>query len=414
MIFQNNKNIYEEIKFISKLIFDILKIPIYFLDESNNLIISFEQKYNNNPLSSNKEIFTELFLNENNCNFPIIKSTKCLENYFSINLKVNNNFLGKFVVGPSVFSSVNEETINKIILANNIQMNYKIDLIKFYSSLKSIDYLRLVNASLLCYYCIYNKMIHPSTVIEKNSSVKNLQEKIKNSSDKIFLGNRQNTLFHHSLQYEKNIFKCIQQGDSEDLLRCINANPQGEPGILSMNPLRNKKDLIICVITLATRAAIDGGLGSELAYSLSDAYIQNLERIESIPELENLKNKALFDFADKVHKLREFKYPKNIFLCQNYISKHLYDDITLSHISNFLGLSKKYLSSLFSKSMGITLTEYIQKQKIEEAKFLLTSTNYSIIAICEFLKFHDQSHFTKIFKKFTGLTPKKYKDSSTL
>lgn len=92
----------------------------------------------------------------------------------------------------------------------------------------------------------------------------------------------------------------------------------------------------------------------------------------------------------------------------------MYNDITLSHISNFLGLSKKYLSTLFSKSMGITLTEYIQKQKIEEAKFLLTSTNYSIIAICEFLKFHDQSHFTKIFKKFTGLTPKKYKDSSTL
>ncbi|WP_234123697.1 helix-turn-helix domain-containing protein [Clostridium hydrogenum] len=414
MIFQNNTNIYEEIKFISKMMFDILKIPVYFLDESNNLIISFEQKYNNNPLSNNKEIFTKLFLNENSCNFPIIKSTKCLENYFSINLKINNNFLGKFVVGPSVFSPVNEETINKIILVNNIQLNYKINLIKFYSSLKEMDYLLLVNASLLFYYCIYNKMLQPSTVIEKNSSIKNLEQKIKNSNDKIFLENRQNTLFHHSLQYEKNIFKCIQKGDSEGLLSCINANPQGKPGMLSINPLRNKKNLVICVITLATRAAMDGGLDAELAYSLSDAYIQNLERIESIPEIENLKNKALFAFADKVHKLREFKYPKNIFLCQNYISKHLYDDITLSHISNFLGLSKKYLSSLFSKSMGITLTEYIQKQKIEEAKFLLTSTNYSIIAICEFLKFHDQSHFTKIFKKFTGLTPKKYKDSPTL
>lgn len=400
----------EEIKFISKLIFDILKIPIYFLDKNNNLIFSFEHKYNNNPLLNNKEIFTELFHNDNKHSFPIIKSTKCLENYFAINLNKDNTFLGKFIVGPSVFSSVNEETINKIILVNNIQINYKFDLIRFYSSLKVMDYSHLVNASVLLYYCIYNRMIEPSTVIEKNSSIKNLDKKIKSSTNKVLLKNRENSIFHHSLTYEKNIFESIKRGDKKDLLQYINANPQGEPGTLSINPLRSKKNLIICVITLATRASMDGGLDPELAYSLSDAYIQNLEGLESLNELENLKNKALCDFADKVHKIKEFKYPKTIFLCQEYISKHLYEYLTLSNIAASLGISKKYLSGLFSKNLGITLTEYIQKQKIEEAKFLLTSTNYSIVYICELLKFNDQSHFTKIFKKFTGLTPKKYKN----
>jgi len=401
----------EEIEFISKLIFDILKIPIYFLDKNNNLIFSFEHKYNNNPLINNKEVFTEIFLNDNSCNFPIIKSTKYLENYFAINLNKRNAFLGKFIVGPSIFSSINEETINKIILVNNIQINHKIDLIKFYSSLKVMDYSHLVNASVLLYYCIYNKMIEPSTVIEKNSSIKDLEAKMKSISNKILLKNRENAIFHHSLAYEKNIFESVKRGDKKNLLQYINANPQGEPGTLSINPLRSKKNLIICIITLATRAAMDGGLDPELAYSLSDAYIQSLESLESLSELENLKNKALCDFASKVHKIKEFKYPKTIFLCQNYISKHLYENITLSDIADFLGLSKKYLSGLFSKSLGITLTEYIQKQKIEEAKFLLTSTNYSIVYISELLKFHDQSHFTKIFKKFTGLTPKKYKNS---
>lgn len=408
MFFQNNTT--EEIKFVSKLMFDILKIPVYFLDKNNNLIFSFEHKYNNNPLLDNKKTFTELFYDINNCNFPIIKSTKYLENYFAINLKKDKTFLGKLIVGPSIFSPVNEETINKIILVNNLRINYKIDLIKFYSSLKIMDYTHLVNASALLYYCIYNKMVEPSTIIEENSSIKNLEEKIKLSSNKILFTNRENTNFHHSLAYEKNIFQSIKRGDKKNLLRYINANPQGEPGTLAINPLRSKKNLIICVITLATRSSIAGGLDAELAYSLSDAYIQNLESLESLKELENLKNKALCDFADKVHKLKEFKYPKTIFLCQDYISKHLYENISLSDIAAFLGLSKKYLSGLFSKSLGITLTEYIQKQKIEEAKFLLTSTNYSIVYICELLKFHDQSHFTKIFKKITGLTPKKYKN----
>lgn len=408
MFFQSNLN--EEIEFVSKLIFDILNIPVYFLDKNNKIIFSFEHKYNNNPILNNKETFANLFCDINDCNFPVIKSTQLLENYFAINLKKDDTFLGKFIVGPSVFYSINEETINKIILINNLQMNYKIDLMKFYSSLKIMDYTHLVNASALLYYCIYNKMIEPSTIIEKNSAIKNLEEKINSSSNKVLLTNRQNTTFHHSLTYEKNIFHSIKQGDKKSLLKYINANPQGEPGTLSINPLRSKKNLIICIITLATRASIDGGLDPELAYSLSDAYIQNLESLESLTELENLKNKVLCDFADKVRKIKEFKYPKAIFLCQDYVSKHLYESITLSDISASLGLSKKYLSGLFSKSLGITLTEYIQKQKIEEAKFLLASTNYSIVYICELLKFHDQSHFTKIFKKITGLTPKKYKN----
>lgn len=409
MFFQSNTN--DEIEFVSKLIFDILKIPVYFLDKNNNLIFSFEHKYNNNPILNNKETFTNLFCDINDCNFPIIRSTQYLENYFAINLKKDDTFLGKFIVGPSVFYSINEETINKIILINNLQMNYKIDLIKFYSSLKIIDYTHLVNASALLYYCIYSKIIQPSTIIEKNSTIENLEEKIKSSNNKILLTNRENSTFHHSLTYEKNIFESIKRGDKKNLLRYINANPQGEPGTLSISPLRSKKNLIICMITLATRAAMDGGLDPELAYSLSDAYIQNLESLESLIELENLKNKALCNFADKVHKISEFKYPKTIFLCQDYISKHLYENITLSDIAVSLGLSKKYLSGIFSKSLGITLTEYIQKQKIGEAKFLLSSTNYSIVHICELLKFHDQSHFTKIFKKVTGITPKKYKNS---
>lgn len=410
MFFQNNAGISEEIEFISKIIFDILKIPVYFLDQNNNLIISFKHKYNNNPLLDNEKTFSELFSNSNNCDLPIIKSTKYLENYFAINLKKANTFLGKFIVGPSVFYPINEETINKLILINNIKINYKIDLIKFYSSLKVIDYTHLVNASLLLHYCIYNKIVDPSIVIELNSSMKDLEEKITNSSNKILSENHKNLIFHNSLAYEKNIFNSIKQGDKEGLLHHINSNPQGEPGTLSINPLRNKKNLIICIITLATRAAIDGGLEPELAYSLSDTYIQCLEGFENIYSLENLKIKALCDFADKVHKIKKFKYPKTIFLCQNYISKHLYENITLSNIADFFGLSKKYLSGLFSKNTGITLTEYIQTQKIEEAKFLLSSTSYPIIYICELLRFHNQSHFTKIFKKITGLTPKKYRN----
>ena len=116
------------------------------------------------------------------------------------------------------------------------------------------------------------------------------------------------------------------------------------------------------------------------------------------------------DFADNVLKAKNNKYSKPIISCQNYISKHLYQELSLSELAEFIGLSPKYLSALFHKEVGLTLTEYINSKKIEEAKHLLMSTNHSILDISDWLGFHDQSHFTKIFKKFTGVTPKKFMD----
>ena len=79
-----------------------------------------------------------------------------------------------------------------------------------------------------------------------------------------------------------------------------------------------------------------------------------------------------------------------------------------------INLSPQYISSLFKKEVGVSLSEYILKCKIDEAKYLLTHTNYSILEISTLLCFHDQSYFTKTFKRFTGITPKKYASKSSI
>ena len=61
-------------------------------------------------------------------------------------------------------------------------------------------------------------------------------------------------------------------------------------------------------------------------------------------------------------------------------------------------MNSDYLSILFKKEVGISLIEYIQRERIEEAKKLLTFTTYPLSDICASLNFSDQSYFTKIFK----------------
>ena len=84
-------------------------------------------------------------------------------------------------------------------------------------------------------------------------------------------------------------------------------------------------------------------------------------------------------------------------------------DISLDHLAEICHLSPNYLSSLFKKEVGISISEFIQQLRIDEAKKLLDLTNYSISEIGTFLNFNDQSYFIKTFKKHTGLTPKQYR-----
>jgi AraC-like DNA-binding protein len=121
---------------------------------------------------------------------------------------------------------------------------------------------------------------------------------------------------------------------------------------------------------------------------------------------------ALSDFADRVRKNRQTKYSKPINHCINYIFNHLYEHLTIGNLAELNNMHPNYLSSLFKKEVGVSLPEYVQRSKIDEAKSLLTFSDYSISKISSLLNYNDQSHFTKTFKKFTGITPKQYKNQT--
>lgn len=84
--------------------------------------------------------------------------------------------------------------------------------------------------------------------------------------------------------------------------------------------------------------------------------------------------------------------------CKNYINKNIYQTISLKQLARFTGKNPMYLSTLFKKEVGVPFSVYIQQEKVEEAKKLLTLTNHSILEISTLLNFNSQSYFTSIFK----------------
>ena len=92
-----------------------------------------------------------------------------------------------------------------------------------------------------------------------------------------------------------------------------------------------------------------------------------------------------------------------------YIHEHLADDLSLTEVASVVPLSAQYFATLFKQSTGETLLQYIARCRIERAKELLIEKTLAIADICQQVGFRDQSYFTKVFRRYSNMTPKTYR-----
>lgn len=95
-----------------------------------------------------------------------------------------------------------------------------------------------------------------------------------------------------------------------------------------------------------------------------------------------------------------------------YISERLNSDLGIEEVAGKIGISSSYFCLLFKNRFAVTFVEYVTQQRIEAAKFMLSSTDKSITAISSGVGYQERRYFTKVFQKQTGMTPKEYRDQS--
>ncbi|MBT2599364.1 MULTISPECIES: helix-turn-helix domain-containing protein [Oceanobacillus] len=400
----------DDIEYFSKLIFETVHIPVFYINKDLEVITGFPAIFTSNPIySSYNELFAQLDFFNDQLNVPVLRTTNFQENFISIKVGKFNEFEGAWILGPSIYSPIVEETINGLL--NDFQVRVSAESLKdYYGSLPVINKRTLLHSGLLATYLLYSKRLSVTDVIQKDTILTNNITKEANPDLQVSK-NRQEISFHSSYEWEQVVMKCVKDGRKEDLINKLNLpDVEGRLGVLSKNShFRSQKNLVISIITIATRYAIEGGLHPEMAYTMSDLYIQGLEDIKGALELQTYSREVLCDFTDRVNEAKHHKYTTPIIECQSYVFKHLYEEISLAKLAKVVNMHQNYLSTLFKKEVGISITEYILLQKVEEAKRLLIHSDYPLSEIYTWLNFHDQSHFTKVFKKYTGTTPKKFK-----
>lgn len=221
---------------------------------------------------------------------------------------------------------------------------------------------------------------------------------------------RETEIPHNPYTHEQRKLASIAEGDLRKLSKCQKEKFEGELGRLADDDLRNEKNLAIVVITLASRAAILGGVSPELAFTMTDQYIREVEKqtdqhivAEKTAEYERefAKQAALSGQGEKRN--------PHVEKAKDYIYKHLHN-VELHQVWEETNLNGDYLCRLFRQQEGCSLENYILREKIRQAKELLQYSDDKIQEIAEYLSFSSQSSFSKSFKKETGMTPKEYRN----
>jgi AraC-like DNA-binding protein len=216
---------------------------------------------------------------------------------------------------------------------------------------------------------------------------------------------------HNTYDIERILLHMIRKGDSAALREWFATAPAVRGGVVAGEPLRQRKNLFIVTATLASRAAISGGMSVDDAFTISDSYIRECELLSGAGQINNLQYRMLIDYTERVESLRRGKTPTKLALeVANYVRHHLSDAVKVEDIAGALYMSRPYLSKKFREDTGEKITDFILKEKTEEAKRLLCYSDKSLTAIGSYLGFSSASHFSRVFKAYADITPREYRE----
>lgn len=173
--------------------------------------------------------------------------------------------------------------------------------------------------------------------------------------------------------------------------------------------VRNVKNYSIILNTLLRKAAEKGGVHPIHIHKISSEYAKEIETLTSVDAALRLHKKMVHKYCllVKNHSLKSYSpLIKNVL---TNIDADLTTDLTLKAQAELLNVNASYLSALFKKEMGMTLTDYVNKSRVTHAITLLNTSNMQVQLIAQYCGISDVNYFTKLFKKYIGKTPQEYR-----
>ncbi len=226
---------------------------------------------------------------------------------------------------------------------------------------------------------------------------------------------REENFYRTPYESELERYDYISNGDVEktkEAFQNIKKDYLSGKGVLSDNPLNNVRYHFIIATAMIARICVSKGMNHDAAYTISDIYIQRADKCQSTDAIIEMLGEMQLDFAGRMKELKKQNVISlHIRRCIDYIYDNLHNKLTVKSTAEYLNLDQTYLSKLFYKETRIYFKDFVTNARISAAKNMLMYSNFSTSDISLSLGFSSQSAFISVFKKITGMTPNKFRNS---
>lgn len=305
-----------------------------------------------------------------------------------------------YVIGPVFNNEISMTSIQEVIGRYDLTYSMRVRLQEDIKRLPVISSVTFFQFGVMLHFLLTGEKLSRSDL--------QLQERESGAVKKSFRSKRDR---HQIWMVEQALLEQIRKGDLDY------ASTMARAGLLSNgaqvkteNAVKNAILSVYGFIRLCTRAAIEGGLSPELAYTLGDSYSQSLLDCKTISEVGAINHAMYEDFICRVHQSNSNPgISQQIRFCLDYIAIHTEDDLSLGILAEKVGYTASYLSRRFKAETGDNLRDYIQYARIERAKLLLETTTMPIAEIASLLHYCSTTYFGQRFREVTGMLPSAYR-----
>lgn len=177
----------------------------------------------------------------------------------------------------------------------------------------------------------------------------------------------------------------------------------------SKNGIPMMRSKMIELLVILSRVMERAGMGSIYSADMINKYMNSLLESNSIESLGSIMLEAIDEFLKLMHESSNKPLNPNVNSMMQYIQKNYMKKLSLETIAESVNLSPSYAGKIFKKDTGMPIMTYVLKTRIEKAKDFLRNPHYQIEEIANNVGFSDASYFTKVFKKFEGISPTQFR-----
>lgn len=219
------------------------------------------------------------------------------------------------------------------------------------------------------------------------------------------------TFVNEAMAFEKTILYHIRGGNMQEIENLFSKPTFFNNADFIPASVEECYKIFFVYATLCCITAIEEGLDMKKAFPLFDAYISKIPTISSPSELSGLCRSISLEYCQQVQRLHEYQSDSTVITkCLQYIHENIQSKITIDHLATHCNLSKRSITRHFTMHFHTSVSDYILTQKLKEAAFLLSNSDFSLAEISHQLAFSSQSHFTVAFKKKYLYTPQQYRE----